>query len=372
MGDGPQTDTLYSSYGRDLYKTGVEDDPTTQMISSLNSDQSSDNSSQLEVAAETFGSGVDSSTTEQGVGQYSSGKTKFDNTEVGYILGVDKGTAKFYIGNTTSYLNWDGATLTVKGSISATAIDIPDTVTANSFHVDSSGNAWWGATTLAASTANVTAAGVGTFAGLSVLNKKTYTCFETAGRFVSTAGGTGTNSFGNQGVTIAPGATGSSYSILQWKIGNVLTNNPTFTCTIVALGLVAASGSSRCYIGLGQPTVSGSGISYANNSHVGITINKDSGTVNVGSEMNDGSASSNVGANFTTISDNDVLEIFIKMTAASVKWYYRKNGGALTLGDTQTTHIPSAAGEDSVTFNTSNAGTAFNCQLIMQCAAYEH
>lgn len=365
-----KTDALYSTYGRDLYKTGVEDDPTTQMIANLNSDQSSDNSGQLEVQADTMGSGVDSSTTEQGVGQYSSGKTMFDNSQIGYILGVDKGTAKFYIGSTTSYLNWDGTTLTVKGSISATAIDIPDTVTANSFHVDSSGNAWWGATTLAASTANVTAAGVGTFAGLSVLNKKTYTCFETAGRFVSTVGGTGTNSFGNQGVTIAPGVNATSFSILQWKIGNVMTNNPTFTCTVVALGLVAASGDSRCFIGMGQPTVTGGGITYSTINHIGFTINKSSGTVNVGSEMGD--ATGNVGTTFTTISDNDVLELFIKVTAASVKFYYRKNGGALTLGDTQTTHIPTAAGEDSITFNTSNAGTAFNCQLIMQCAAYEH
>ncbi len=33
--NAPQTDTLYTAYGRDLYKTGVEDDPTTQMLSNL-------------------------------------------------------------------------------------------------------------------------------------------------------------------------------------------------------------------------------------------------------------------------------------------------------------------------------------------------
>ena len=49
---------------------------------------------------------------------------------------------------------------TFRGSLVAGSIDIPDTTTANSFHVDSSGNAWWGATTLAASTASITKAGV--------------------------------------------------------------------------------------------------------------------------------------------------------------------------------------------------------------------
>ncbi len=332
--------------------------------------QISDNSSQLEVSAENFGSGVDSSTTEQGVGQYSSGKTKFDNTEIGYIIGVDKGTAKFYIGNTTSYLNWDGTTLTIKGSISASSINIPDTTTAASFHVDSSGNAWWGATTLAASLASITSSGVATFAGMYTLNKKTYTDFETAGRFVGTSGGTGSNSFGNQGVTIAPGAGATSYSLLQWKIGNVLTNNPTFTCTIIALGLVAASGVGRCFIGMGQPSASGSGINYSGVSHIGFTINKTAGVVNVGGQNGDGSGS--VGANFTTISDGDVLELFIKVTPTLISYYYRKNGGTITLGTTQNTNIPTTPSEDSCTFITSNVGTAFDYQLILQCAGYEH
>src|SRR3990167_2697819 len=41
------------------------------------------------------------------------GKTRFDNTESGFILGLDESVAKFYIGDSASYLNWDGVTLTV-------------------------------------------------------------------------------------------------------------------------------------------------------------------------------------------------------------------------------------------------------------------
>jgi len=45
------------------------------------------------------------------------GKTKFDNTEEGFILGLSGTTPKFYIGDTSSYLNWNGTTLTVVGDI---------------------------------------------------------------------------------------------------------------------------------------------------------------------------------------------------------------------------------------------------------------
>lgn len=78
------------------------------------------------------------------------------------------------IGDTTinQYVQWDqsAATLTVKGALTVSSIDIPDTTTANSFHVDSSGNAWWGATTLAASNAKVLNTGAATFSSITANN----------------------------------------------------------------------------------------------------------------------------------------------------------------------------------------------------------
>lgn len=65
-------------------------------------------------------SGYSVSTIQQSIGSTRSGKTQFDNTQPGYILGSDGGIIKFYIGNSTDYLNWDGTTLTVSGNISAT------------------------------------------------------------------------------------------------------------------------------------------------------------------------------------------------------------------------------------------------------------
>lgn len=53
-------------------------------------------------------------------------------------------------------------------AVSVDTLDIPDTVTANSFHVDIDGDTWWGATTLGASVASVTKAGVGTFSNIVI------------------------------------------------------------------------------------------------------------------------------------------------------------------------------------------------------------
>jgi len=55
------------------------------------------------------------------------GKTDFDNTVSGFILGYDfsASAAKFYVGDATSYLNWDGTALTyTKGTLIETIIQM--------------------------------------------------------------------------------------------------------------------------------------------------------------------------------------------------------------------------------------------------------
>jgi len=86
----------------------------------------------------------------QGDVYIAAGKSDFTNTDAGFILGIDdsdSNTAKFYIGNASEYLNWDGSNLTISGNISATSIHIPDEdTTANSFHVESDGDMFLGCT----------------------------------------------------------------------------------------------------------------------------------------------------------------------------------------------------------------------------------
>lgn len=65
---------------------------------------------------------------------------------------------------------WDqsAGTFSIKGALSASSLDIPDTTTANSFHVDTTGNAWWGATTLGSAVAKILKTGAATFTSISI------------------------------------------------------------------------------------------------------------------------------------------------------------------------------------------------------------
>ena len=74
------------------------------------------------VAPKTLISGELISSLEQQTGVVFTGKTAFDNTQTGYRLGIDStdDLSKFYIGNTTNYLNWNGTSLTISGSLTVT------------------------------------------------------------------------------------------------------------------------------------------------------------------------------------------------------------------------------------------------------------
>lgn len=61
-----------------------------------------------------------------------------------------------------------GATGTFTGTVSVGSLNIPDTTTANSFHVDTTGNAWWGAVAIGASTAKVLNTGAATFSNITI------------------------------------------------------------------------------------------------------------------------------------------------------------------------------------------------------------
>jgi hypothetical protein len=97
---------LYLNFGKDLYRL------TTEKI---------DTSASSDINPDRIISGSSVSVVSQSVGNLASGKTKFDNTENGYILGLDEGVAKLYIGNSTYYFNWTGTGLDMVGNISGRA-----------------------------------------------------------------------------------------------------------------------------------------------------------------------------------------------------------------------------------------------------------
>lgn len=57
---------------------------------------------------------------------------------------------------------------TFRGALVANSINIPDTTTVNSFHVDSMGNTWWGGTNFAAGVAKISNTGAATFTNVTI------------------------------------------------------------------------------------------------------------------------------------------------------------------------------------------------------------
>lgn len=55
----------------------------------------------------------------QNIGNINVGKKGFTNDETGYILGLEDGVAKFYIGTPSNYFNFDGTNVTISGSLTA-------------------------------------------------------------------------------------------------------------------------------------------------------------------------------------------------------------------------------------------------------------
>ena len=78
-------------------------------------------------------------------------KKNFVDTKEGWIQGMDTDNKyKWLIGNATESIDWGVTTaggLTVKGTLTASSIHIPDqNTTAASMHVESDGDTWWGCT----------------------------------------------------------------------------------------------------------------------------------------------------------------------------------------------------------------------------------
>lgn len=121
-------DTLFQSYDRGLYKiTGNEqEDSILDMIDS--NDPSANNSTNVVIDPSSIGSGPITATLQTAVGSLQQGKTLFTSTVEGYILGVDPvdGLAKFAIGNSQNFFQWDGKNITTTGVFTATGLTLVD------------------------------------------------------------------------------------------------------------------------------------------------------------------------------------------------------------------------------------------------------
>ena len=203
---------LYDFVGRDLYrldgKTPVEDATSTTPSSVSPTSSSSSSSSTSTTPVESFTSG-----------EIQGNLSILDGflESKGFIVGV-KGWR----------LNADGTIQAV--GLESTYLNIPDTTTANSFHVDTLGNTWWGATTIGSAVAKVLNTGAATFTSGSI-GGFTITATSLYGGIIKTAATVGAGTTG----VIMDTAGLRGYDSVLGNTFNLPTNGdaPTFSSGII-------------------------------------------------------------------------------------------------------------------------------------------
>lgn len=170
-----------------------------------------------------------------------------------------KGQAGFSL---DSLGNADLNSLTTRGSATVGSLNIPDTTSANSFHVDSSGNMWLGATAFASAPAKISSAGAATFTNITITGGSIATSVfsgvisqanlsagnqgwvqdcvfsSTAANVVAWTAGTFTTS-GSVSYTIAAGNTGVMAATTYIFFDSSL-STPAYVITTTAAGAVGA------------------------------------------------------------------------------------------------------------------------------------
>ena len=278
-------------------------------------------------------------------------------------------------------------------AVSVDSLDIPDTTTANSFHVDSNGNMWLGATTFAGSNAKVSNAGAATFNSITItggsitigsnasidssgnatftsvttLNMKSYTNFETSTRFTQTVDGGGAITFDSSGARLETSTTATSSVKNEWfATQQVILGSPTFSCSI-EFGAIPTIGGVG-FIGLGFPaTFSGSGATFTG-SHIGFSFQFQASEWRLYASNNNGGVEQF--ELLTTTSASDRFDFILKVNgSSSIDYYYRKNGGAL-IKTTISSGVPTST-TNKITFGMSNKGEANNIVCLVYSASYE-
>jgi hypothetical protein len=254
---------------------------------------------------------------------YSIKKFGFSDDTEGFWVGLVGSVVKFFLGSATNYIKWDGSRISIAGSISLTGI-------------------------------------------------RSSTCFETAARFTQTVTGSGAVTFGNGGVAISPGVTGTSSAMNEWFTTQIIfANSPVFSTVLNLSNVDQANGVGSAYFGMGNVTVSGSGHTNFTTSHAGFKILKSGGVINLVATQADGNGGETVSSLTPSLNANDILDLVVKINGtSSIDYFYRKNSGPLTHLANLTTRVPTAVSNKSQ-FSSSNDGTAFNFEFIVISASYD-
>ncbi len=204
------------------------------------------------------------------------------------------------------------------------------------------------------------------------INSLITTTFETAGRFASLVSG-GTNTFNTTGLLLDTTVTTTRCAGITWQIGpngsggDITANNPTFSA---AFNTTTNGTAGSAFMGIGVPTVAGSGHTYTV-LHAGFKILYTAGpTVTLYATQANGVTESASSA-LTTFASNDNVEVCFKINGtSSIDYYWRKVGSAWSSATNIATNMPSSSTSQFIQFSLANDSNATQNQLTFLGASY--
>lgn len=219
-------------------------------------------------------------------------------------------------------------------------------------------------------------AGIIPAANLPAANKiMLATQFETLARFTEVLVGAGTTTFNTSGLSVNGSGGTAAAATIRWALNsgsnfNSAGGSPVFGCSVTTpLGLAGGSLGS-CYMGIGSPTVAGTGHTFIVR-HIGFKIIVVDTTASLYATQADGTTET-ASAALTTLAVSDVLDLICVVNGtSSVDYYWRKNGGSLSAATNLTANIPDSTIASSMQFSVANDNTAFNQVLRFGGAFYQ-
>ena len=204
----------------------------------------------------------------------------------------------------------------------------------------------------------------------------TSTCFEDIARFTTSVAGSGTIAVGVSGLDLSTSSTGGSFAKALWTVlgvnATIFSQSPKFSCSLNPGSIVQATNNGDLYVGLGNVTIAGTGITYTN-AHIGFKIVKTAGATTLYATQADGTTETASSALTTFAGNADDVSLFLKVNGTtSVDYYWRKDANSAWATVNLTTNMPAASTVDAnCTFGASNTSTATNFNWFVTNASYQ-
>lgn len=202
------------------------------------------------------------------------------------------------------------------------------------------------------------------------------TNFEATGRFTSSTSGTGSNTYGVNGLICeAKGA--ASYAFVKWAFTSS-TSYKIFSCNPILSGScmwnyvkTVNDEVTITFFGLGD--VGNQATTSFNTAHAGFMIATTAGGVKTLHTSTASGSAQTLSASIDTPADNDIYEFYINYTSdTSCAFYWKKNGGSWNTATAHTTNLPaSSVTTNIVTIGQLNGGALTEANSSWAGARFE-